>query len=125
MVFPLLKTWLRPLLGSSARGTDKQYKTPEGFRSIGGRGADDSRSGRRGTANGPRTANPLTNVTITESEERIVNEIKLQNVKAGAISTPQANQGDVRGIVVMTEFDISEDRSSQHGHHPTRAHEPW
>jgi hypothetical protein len=125
MVFPLLKTWIRPLLGSSTRSTDKQYKTPEGFRSIGGRGADDSRSGRRGTGHGPRTANPLTNVTFTESEERMVNEIKLQNVKAGAISTLQANQGDVRGIVVRTEIDISEDMSSQHGQHPTRVHEPW
>lgn len=131
MVFPLFRTWLKPLLGgSSARDTDKQYKTPEGFRSIGGRGgggaADDSRSGgRRGTPHGggPKTANPLTNVTFTESEERMVKDIRLQNVEAGAISTPL--RGDQRGIVVMTEFDISEDRGSQLGQHPTRVHEPW
>ncbi|KAK4100639.1 hypothetical protein N658DRAFT_486676 [Parathielavia hyrcaniae] len=141
MVFPLFKAWLRPLLGSSARNTDKQYKTPDGFRSIGGGGGGGGSSGprshnRRATHHSARvTTNPLTNVTFTESEERIVNDIKLRDVKAVA-SSPGAQGGQAnnnnksndssnKGIVVMTEFDISEDRTSQHEQNAARVHEPW
>lgn len=121
MVFPLLKIWLRPLLGSSARTTDKQYKTPEGFRTIGGGGGDDSGSHCRRGTHGTKGTNPLTDVTFTESEERIVNQINLQNMKAAA-SMAQGNQN---GIVVSTELDVSEDRNSQHEQNVTRIHEPW
>ncbi|KAK4136131.1 triacylglycerol lipase-like protein [Trichocladium antarcticum] len=127
MVFPLFKTWLRPLIGSSARTTNDNYnKKPDGFRSIGGGGADDSHSRRtRGT-------NPLTHISFTESEERIVNEIKLQNMKvAAAPVAPGTQPGPIgkKGIVVKTEFDIqvSEDGSSQHHaeQKATCVHEPW
>jgi hypothetical protein len=121
MAFPLIKTWLRPLLASLSRSTD-QHKTPEGFRTIGG-GVGGNNPHRRGTqsARGP---NPLTNVSFTESEERIVNGIKLQNM-AVAAPAAQGNQQNGRSIVVMTGFDISEDRTSQHEHSATRIHEPW
>ncbi|KAG7290063.1 hypothetical protein NEMBOFW57_000055 [Staphylotrichum longicolle] len=132
MVFPLFRNWLKPLLGSSARNSNKQYKTPEGFRSIGGGGGggDDSRShGVRGTRTpGSKGPNPLTNVSFTESEERIVNDIKLQNMKAAAAMAQGGGQKDNNGIFVMTEFDISEDRSSHTLHHdknPARVHESW
>ncbi|KAL2128639.1 hypothetical protein VTI74DRAFT_8912 [Chaetomium olivicolor] len=130
MVFPLFKTWLRPLLGSSQRTSEKQYKTPEGFRSIGGGGGggDDSRSNyRRGTQGTKKGVNPLTNVTFTESEERIVNEIKLQSIKSTTAATGgKEGHKDVKGIMVMTEFDLSEDRSSGHNEQaPARVHEPW
>jgi hypothetical protein len=125
MVFPLFKKWLRPLLGSSARTTDGQYKKPDGFRSIGGGGGDSHSHRRRGGTNGTRGTNPLTNISYTESEERIVNEIKLQNMKTAAGPTAHSDQKVNAGIVVKTEFDISEDRSSHHGVNATRAHEPW
>ncbi|RYP40738.1 hypothetical protein DL767_001493 [Monosporascus sp. MG133] len=113
MVFQLFKIWLRPLLGSSARNTNKQYNTPEGFQTIGGSGADDSRSHGLRETHGTKGTNPLTNVSFTESEERIVNTIKMQNMKTAA-SMAQGNQKDNKGIVVLTEFDISEGRSSQY-----------
>ncbi|KAK4647379.1 uncharacterized protein QC761_0000350 [Podospora bellae-mahoneyi] len=79
MVFPLFKSWLKPLFGSSSqRTTDNKYKIPDGFRPIGGGGGGGSNSHsqfRRGNGN---SSNILTNVTFTESEERIVNEIKMQ-----------------------------------------------
>jgi hypothetical protein len=128
MVFPLFRNWLKPLLGSSARNSGKQYKTPEGFRSIGGGGGgEDSRShGVRGTRTvGSKGPNPLTNISFTESEERIVNDIKLQNMKAAA-AMGQGGQKDNKGIFVMTEFDMSEDRSSQHhDKNVARVHESW
>ncbi|KAK5662337.1 hypothetical protein OQA88_8244 [Cercophora sp. LCS_1] len=126
MVFPLFKTWLRPLLGSSQRTTDKNYKTPSaGFRTIGGGGGDESSRSRRRTHAG--TTNILTNISFTESEERIMNEIKLQNKKAGD-----------KSIVVMSEFEVVEgrnvaehpDNTSQrtadpHTQNGTKIHEPW
>jgi hypothetical protein len=121
MAFPLIKTWLRPLLGSSSRDADK-YRTPEGFRTIGGGGGGNNPH-RRGTqiARGP---NPLTNVSFTESEERIVNGIKLQNM-AVAASVAQGNHQSNTSVVVRTNFDVSEDRTSQHSHNATCIHEPW
>ncbi|RYO86983.1 hypothetical protein DL764_008919 [Monosporascus ibericus] len=124
MVFPLLKIWLRPLLGNSARSTDKKYGTPEGFRTIGGGGGDDSRNHCRRGTHGTKGSNPLTDVTFTESEERIVNNIKLQNIKAAA-PMAQGNHNGSKGIVVLTEFDISEDRSSQYEQNVSRTQEPW
>jgi hypothetical protein len=130
MVFPLFRAWLKPFLGSSARSSAKQYKTPEGFRSIGGGGGgggEDSRShGVRVTRTpGSKGANPLTNVSFTESEERIINDIKLQNMKAASTMLQGSQQGN-KAIFVRTEFDISEDSSSQHHDKgPARVHESW
>ncbi|KAK4112829.1 hypothetical protein N656DRAFT_77915 [Canariomyces notabilis] len=142
MVFPLFRTWLKPLIGSSARTTDK-LRTPDGFRSIGGGGGPGGSESRSNRRRGPHTSsskgvNPLTNVSFTESEERIVNEIKLQSMRSGAgtatvtaaggavSTTAQDGQKETKGIVVTTDFDISEDRSSQHNElNATRIHEPW
>ncbi|KAK4196674.1 hypothetical protein QBC40DRAFT_233894 [Triangularia verruculosa] len=132
MVFPLFKAWLKPLFGStSQRTTDNKYKTPDGFRSIGGGGAGGSNSRsqfRRGNGN---SANIMTNVTFTESEERIVNEIKMQNMKTDVSGGPRTAHKDTshKGIVVLTEFDVTEDaRSVQHsdpGPPPARPKEAW
>jgi hypothetical protein len=65
-------------------------------------------------------------VTFTESEERIVNDIKLQNMKSAGTVEQGTHQTDAKGIVVMTEFDMSEDRSSHHNDkNGTRVHESW
>jgi len=136
MVFPLIKQWLRPILGSTNNTSAKQYKTPTGFRTIGGGdGGGGSNSRRNGGTHGSgsrsrNTKKPLTNVSFTESEERIVNEIKLQNMGgAGAVG-----QKD-KGIVVHTQFDVEVDRVStleererankDYERNATRLHEPW
>ncbi|KAK4674547.1 hypothetical protein QC763_0025430 [Podospora pseudopauciseta] len=117
MVFPLFKSWLKPLFGStSQRTTDNKYKTPDGF--------------RRGNGN---SSNILTSVTFTEREERIVNEIKMQNMKTevsggGTTHVHKECEGQ-KGIVVLTEFDVSEDaRSVQHsepGPPPAKPKKAW
>ncbi|KAK0721323.1 hypothetical protein B0T21DRAFT_386227 [Apiosordaria backusii] len=125
MVFPLFKSWLRPLFGSTTqRSTDNKYKTPDGFRSIGGGGGVGGSNSRsqfnRGNGN---SSNILTTVTFTESEERIVNEIKMQNMKTDVSrGDPRSAHKDVdhKGIVVMTEFDVSEA-----GPPPARPKEAW
>ncbi|KAK3987622.1 hypothetical protein QBC44DRAFT_245603 [Cladorrhinum sp. PSN332] len=129
MVFPLIKSWLRPMFGNAfSRGASDKYKTPkDGFETIGGgRVGDDQSRSRR---NNSRT-NPLTNITFTESEERIMmDEMKQSNMKTTTTTTAQTSLGP-KGIVVHTEFNVAEDSSSQHHSEvsqapPARAHEPW
>ncbi|KAF2276858.1 uncharacterized protein EI97DRAFT_323914 [Westerdykella ornata] len=101
MIFPLLKSWIMPLLPSHIRSSSNQknYKTPDGFVTIGGGGGSRSRQG-------PHSAHHITaNMTFdNESEERIIKGdgvIKLQDVHANA-------------IVVSNEVRVTaEDRSSE------------
>ncbi|SPQ21357.1 7631b3e2-02ea-4778-971f-d3d7b935ac79 [Thermothielavioides terrestris] len=113
MVFPLFRVWLKPLFSTVMRSSDNRLKTPEGFRSIGGGGGDGSRGNARRGPHRSKGPNPLTNVSFGSSEERIVNEMKLQDMKATASTAPES-QPETSGIVVRTEFDLSEDRSSHY-----------
>ena len=142
MVFPLFRIWLKPWMGSTSRSKQQYNNTPEGFRSmggggrpggLGGSGGGDSRN-YRGPGKGGKGASPLTNVTFTESEERIMNEMKVQQSGKSSVGegngrevVRDAGQKDGQGIFVMTELDISEDRSSQHhvDKKATRIHESW
>ncbi|KAK7457394.1 hypothetical protein Landi51_01527 [Colletotrichum acutatum] len=79
MVFSIIKIWLGPVLGSlltSLRSTQKLTDaTPKEIRTFGA-GSNQSWRGR-----GPPSAYPITNITFNESEERMVNEYKMQDVK--------------------------------------------
>lgn len=124
MIFPLLRTWFKPLWPSALRSSRKVYKTPSGFRTIGGGyGGSHSRDRRTG---GPPSANPITaNMTFTESEERIMKDVKLQSIKGSSKSS--SSQHHSTGIVVSNEIEVTmEDRHSQVGAQgPQRAHEAW
>lgn len=74
--------WLTPVFGSllttmrsQQKLTDKESKSD--LRTFGGGSHQSWR--RRG---GPPTANPITNITFNESEERMVDEVKMQDLKA-------------------------------------------
>ncbi|EOO02314.1 hypothetical protein UCRPA7_2195 [Phaeoacremonium minimum UCRPA7] len=59
-----------------------------------------------------------------ESEERIINNVKMQDLKVYAGSATSADKPS-NGIVVSNEFQITEDRTSQNGEqNAQRAHEP-
>lgn len=79
MVFSIIKIWLGPVFGSlltSLRSTQKLTDaTPKEIRTFGA-GSNQSWRGR-----GPPSAYPITNITFNESEERMVNEYKMQDVK--------------------------------------------
>ncbi|KAL0941655.1 uncharacterized protein CTRU02_204418 [Colletotrichum truncatum] len=123
MIFPLIRTWLKPMWPSILRSSKKAYTTPSGFQTIGG-GNGQSRSRDRRTA--PSSANPLTaNSAFTESEERIMNDVKMQNIKN--LAWPTLGSRPHNGIVVSNEVEITtEDRTSQFGgQRPQRAHEAW
>ena len=79
MIFPLLKLWFTPLFDTALRSSQKTYKIPTGFRTIGGGGGGDSNSrNRRGTP----SANPITtNLTsYNDSEERMVDVVKMEDL---------------------------------------------
>ncbi|KAH6972115.1 hypothetical protein BKA56DRAFT_593736 [Ilyonectria sp. MPI-CAGE-AT-0026] len=121
LLFPLLRAWFTPLFGSMLRSSQKTYQTPSGFRTIGGGGGDgQSRRNRK-----PPTANPITaNITLNDSEERIVTDVKMQPLKVS--STPVSADYPSNGIVVSNEVEVAhEDRSSHHSEHAQRVREIW
>ncbi|KAI1634251.1 hypothetical protein F4809DRAFT_652025 [Biscogniauxia mediterranea] len=82
MVFPLVRSLLAPVFGSlvsSVRNTSSKKSTDKGSKGLitFGGGGDDGWRHR-----GPSTANPITELTYNESEERILNQgnIKMQDL---------------------------------------------
>lgn len=118
ILFPLFRTWLTPLFGTVMRSSQKTYNTPSGFRTIGG-GGEQSRSRR-----GPPTANPITeNMSFNDSEERIVDDVKMQNFKVSSRPV-SGDKAPATGIVVSNQIEVThEDRSSQNSDRIHRAHE--
>jgi hypothetical protein len=87
MLFPLFRRWLGPYVGSI--GSSLGFGSSR--RSRGGGGGSSrklptletfGRGGRR-FRKGPRSANPITDVTYTESEERIVEEMRMRDLSGG------------------------------------------
>jgi hypothetical protein len=122
MIFPLLKTMLKPLLGSlltTKRSTNnKQDATPRDMHTFGGTSA------RSWRGRGPPTANPITNVTFNESEERIVDELHMQDLKTWSESSsghPPSNHkekgnNNTSNILKCVEVAVvSEDRPRRTG----------
>lgn len=98
MVFPLVSGWLKPIFSSLARSmrSGSYEKSADGKfrRSIatfgGGVGDGQNRQGRA-----PRTANPLTGLTFTESEERMLSQgqVKLQDLQVASSAQGSPIQG--------------------------------
>ncbi|OKO97975.1 hypothetical protein PENSUB_9555 [Penicillium subrubescens] len=122
MIFHLFKSWLGAIFGSAFQSTQKIYKTPSGgFRSIGG-GDYQSRDRR-----GPTSSNPVTaNMTFNESEERIVDNVHLEGLKAYA--GPVGENTSSNGIVVSSQIEVTHEaiRSANSVPMPEQnVHEPW
>ncbi|RYP73648.1 hypothetical protein DL771_003536 [Monosporascus sp. 5C6A] len=111
MVFPLFKIWLSPVLGSltmflrSAQRLDD--KTPDNIRTF---GAGDNSSWR---GRGPRSLHHITDLTFNESEERMVESVKMQT-----LNTPSdTNVGAApRGNNIHKDVEIAvtyEERSTE------------
>ncbi|PGH32258.1 hypothetical protein GX50_04923 [[Emmonsia] crescens] len=82
MIFPLMKRWSSTVFGSlitSLRSSKRTgNETPKELRTFGGSSGHNS-GHRRGR--GPPTANPIPNTTFSESEERIMDEYNMQDMK--------------------------------------------
>jgi hypothetical protein len=132
MVFPLFRTWLRPLFGSALRSRSSQGQNKASsnryVRTIGGgyvAAGVDSTDPRSWPRRGPPSTNPITNVSFGQSEEQIVYEVKMQNL-VSAHAAPTKNPPNPNTIIVSSEFEISEDRRSNTVEdHAQQVHEPW
>ncbi|KAL7781202.1 hypothetical protein V8C43DRAFT_298834 [Trichoderma afarasin] len=110
MLVPLLKTLLGPLIGSilsSRRSTQKlEDATPKDLVTFGG-------SSKSWRGRGPPTANPITNFTINESEEHIVENVNMQDLKVWSDGHDESQQlgtnDDNRNIRKHVEIDVSVD----------------
>jgi hypothetical protein len=124
MLFPLFKLWLSPLFSTLLRSSQKTYKTPSGFRTIGGGGGGEFHPAHR---RGPASVNPITaNLsTYSESEERMVGEVKLEDLKVSA--SPASDSQPPSGILVSNQVDVThEEITSRNGQLPfQRVHESW
>ncbi|KAJ5879212.1 hypothetical protein N7455_002677 [Penicillium solitum] len=101
MIFHLFRIWLSKIFGSQFQSSHKTHKSPSGgFRSIGGGGDYASRKGQ-----GPASSDPMTiGMSFTESEERMMEDLKMQNLKAYPTGMPATASG---AIVVSNQIDIT------------------
>ncbi|KAG4428841.1 hypothetical protein IFR05_015676 [Cadophora sp. M221] len=115
MIFPLLKTWLKPLMGSAIFSTKGNTKHPTGFRTIGDGGGGDASGVGRSRKGTKHTADSL---TYSESEEQIINNnnVKMQNLETYA-GPGKPGYASTKGIMVSKEMMVVEDQVSQHGSH--------
>ncbi|KAK4071750.1 uncharacterized protein Triagg1_5988 [Trichoderma aggressivum f. europaeum] len=107
MLVPLLKMLIGPFIGSilsSRRSTQKlEDATPKDLITFGG-------SSKSWRGRGPPTANPITNITMNESEEHIVEDVRMQNLKVwsdGHNESQQLGTNDDNGnIRKHIEIDV-------------------
>ncbi|RYP34176.1 hypothetical protein DL767_004403 [Monosporascus sp. MG133] len=120
VVFPLVKSMLAPVLGSLTRSmrsfSDKELsgKLSLSFKTIGG-GGKQSWRGR-----GPGTANPITEFTFTESEERMLSQqghVKMQTMATSNPNTTADAQGsngaNIRKDVEVAVTSVPADQENQ------------
>jgi hypothetical protein len=113
MLFPLLKAWLKPLFSSALSSTGAASKRPSGFRTIGGGAGGSSGAGQR-RKHSSLKQHVTDNLSFSESEDQIVNNVKMHDLGAYAGSAAPSHRPS-KGIVVSNEFKIVEDEISQNG----------
>lgn len=112
MIFPLLKTWFRPIFGSALASTRDASKHPTGFRTIGEGGGGSS----AGLGRSRKTTRRTDSLSLSESEERLANNVKLQNLETYAGPGAPGSRPS-KGIMVSKETMVIEDSVSQNGSH--------
>ncbi|KAL2377215.1 hypothetical protein RJ035_007764 [Blastomyces gilchristii] len=135
MMLPLVRMWLKPLLGSAIFSSRTPYKHPTSFRTIGGgdgynknnshKSSSNKRRGQKASSNNQHTTSGT--IPLTESEEQIFQDVKLQNLRVSAgpqaaTAAPQQQQLQPQDIVVSTEFHVTEKRA---GRNAIRSHESF
>ncbi|KAI1754199.1 hypothetical protein F4782DRAFT_46502 [Xylaria castorea] len=120
MIFPLFKGWISPILGSSIWSTQKS-SSREGVQTIGG----GSWSGKRNARGAHGVSMLTTNLSTTGSQEHMVQEIPLQNLK---ISGEPCNRPPASNAVYITnQIDVVHEDVGDHGDNQRRQriHENW
>ncbi|KAM4060959.1 hypothetical protein HRG_012924 [Hirsutella rhossiliensis] len=105
MIFPLLKTWFSSVLGSlpSRRSAQKAERTPSDFRTFGGGGGN----GRSWRGRGPPTANPITEFTFNESEERIIEDVRMKDIEVWGEPLNNTTEPNHKNICKRVDVSIT------------------
>ncbi|PYH32041.1 uncharacterized protein BO87DRAFT_339704 [Aspergillus neoniger CBS 115656] len=107
MVFHLFRTWLARGFGSAFQSSQRTYQLPSGgFQNTGG--GTTRKRGRGGTS----SRDPITvGLTFTESEERMMQDIKLQ--------TLEPHEGPTAGaIMVSNQIEVTHQTRNSHAREP-------
>ncbi|TRX91150.1 hypothetical protein FHL15_007938 [Xylaria flabelliformis] len=118
MIFPLIKTWISPIFGNSLWSTQKS-SSREGAQTIGG----GSWSSKRNRAH---SVNVLTtNLSATGSQEHMVQEIPLQNLKISG--EPCTRPPASNAVYVTNQIDVVHEDVGSHNDDQKRQriHESW
>ncbi|GAQ35537.1 hypothetical protein ASPNIDRAFT_194165 [Aspergillus niger] len=107
MIFHLFRTWLARGFGSAFQSSQRTYQIPSGgFQNTGG--GTTRKRGRGGTS----SRDPITvGLTFTESEERMMHDIKLQ--------TLEPHEGPAAGaIMVSNQIEVTHQTRNSHAREP-------
>ncbi|EFX00407.1 hypothetical protein CMQ_7409 [Grosmannia clavigera kw1407] len=110
MVFPLIRSLLSPVFGGLLSTQKQQYKTPGGFRTIGGGTSNISGHTRNGRTMAASAGG--TNLSMNESEEHIVRGIRMDNMNVFSGQSSADTTVPHKGIVMTNEFEVTTDQSS-------------
>ena len=133
MIFPLLKAWFTPVLGtvlSTMRSSQKFHdETPKDVVTFGGGGGGSS--GPNWRRRGPPTANPLTTLAHNESEEHMVDSHKMQDMKSWidddsdkAVNT-RKNNTIYKQVEVAVVSQDAHHSTDNHQRVPSNENQPW
>ncbi|GJP88411.1 hypothetical protein AnigIFM59636_003675 [Aspergillus niger] len=112
MVFHLLRTWLARGFGSAFQSSQRTYQLPSGGLQNTG-GGTTRRRGRGGTS----SRDPITvGLTFTESEERMMQDIKLQTLEPHEAPTAGA-------IMVSNQIEVTHQTRNSHAEEPSAPRE--
>ncbi|KAI1739739.1 hypothetical protein F4680DRAFT_134352 [Xylaria scruposa] len=120
MIFPLIKNWISPIFGSTIWSTQKSSsRSREGAQTIGG----GSWSSKRNRAHGINVL--TTNLSATGSQEHMVQEIPLQNLKISG--EPGTHPPASNAVYITNQIDVVHEDVSSHNddHKRQRIHESW
>ncbi|KAI6713624.1 hypothetical protein JHW43_003867 [Diplocarpon mali] len=102
MVFPLLKAWLAPWLGSIAGSTKANSNNPTGFRTIGGGGG-----GGSSAKSNPRRKHRPDSLSYSDSEDAMM---RMQNLEP-------PREPPEKGILVSSGVHVFEESRGQRDNH--------
>ncbi|OJJ66104.1 hypothetical protein ASPBRDRAFT_164099 [Aspergillus brasiliensis CBS 101740] len=108
MVFHLLRTWLARGFGSAFQSSQKTYQLPSGgFQTTGG--GTTRKRGRGG--GGTSSRDPITvGLTFTESQERMMQDIKLQTMEPHEAAAPSG------AIMVSNQIEVEVTHQTRNSH---------
>ncbi|KAL1582165.1 hypothetical protein WHR41_09040 [Cladosporium halotolerans] len=106
MVYPLFHALVAPYVStlvSTMRSTQKQSSTPHGIITVGGGGGGSGLKNARVRV----SSNPLTNVTFSESEERMVGNMEMNDIKPWSEASSNHTEKHALGQTIQKEVEVA------------------